>query len=271
MIYKENTILDYLNKYTYLTEDESKININTIPIVENSRLDSNIVDFDYIEYISKQYGLALDESISIIKKNNFLDNLTVSINDYKLIESPELITVFDNLVVKPLSENDIVSKYCGYICEEYLNTQDESVFDNILDENKLTYGLRRAAHDGNYSSNVSTNNPNAKTAARNAASLLIALPFIRKSVGKDLGNKLATAAGASYILTAAYKHFKHKPKNIIEKAIIKLRRVYNSWMIKANDARVTGQGNVFKNAASVVLKIIDKLLELVQKGAHKIG
>ena len=76
MIYKENTILDYLNKYTYLTEDESKININTIPIVENSRLDSNIVDFDYIEYISKQYGLALDESISIIKKNNFLDNLT---------------------------------------------------------------------------------------------------------------------------------------------------------------------------------------------------
>ena len=275
IIFKESDLninnANSLDDLVYLTEDESKINISTIPVMENTRLNASLVDISYVEKLAEENGISLIDAVNAIQEQNDIDNISVVIDEERIISDPDIVNEINNVIIKPMSENDPVAVYVEFVCDAYLESQDTKVFDNILDKNKLTYGLRRAAHYGDCSSNVSTNNPNAKIAAMNTAGLLITLPFMRRSLGKDFANKLATAAGASYILTATYKHFKKKKKNIIEKAIIKLRRVYNSWMIKANDARVTGQGNVFKNAASVVLKIIDKLLELVQKGAHKIG
>ena len=54
MIFKEQSSID-LSQYEMLTEDESKVNINTVPIVENSRICTNIVNFDDIERIPKNF------------------------------------------------------------------------------------------------------------------------------------------------------------------------------------------------------------------------
>jgi hypothetical protein len=171
MIFKEQSSID-LSQYEMLTEDESKVNINTVPIVENSRICTNIVNFDDIERISRDYDISFNESLDLIKKNNNIDNIAVSINDYRIVETPEIVSYFDNVVIKPLSENDIVSVYCEEVCNQYLDSMDESILDNILDENKFTYGLRRArthllnARDAvaNTVNTTLDNNPNTRDA-----------------------------------------------------------------------------------------------------------
>ena len=86
MIFKEQSSID-LSQYEMLTEDESKVNINTVPIVENSRICTNIVNFDDIERISRDYDISFNESLDLIKKNNNIDNIAVSIDDYRIVET----------------------------------------------------------------------------------------------------------------------------------------------------------------------------------------
>ena len=277
MIFKESDLnnISSLDNYAYLKEEESKINVSTIPVVENTRLNSSLVDISYVEKLAEENCMSLIDAVNAIQEQNDIDNISVVVNEERIVSDPDIVNEMNSVIIKPMSENDPVAVYVETVCEEYLNSQDTRVFDNILDENKLEYGLRRLKTKA--TTDDINKNPNFKRYMKRGAAINAITGFL---VGANTNSDpevaldslaIGKAASAANLVNGVYQHFKSKPKNIIEKAIIKLRRIYHSWMLKARDARKSEEGNIFSNAASVVLQIIDKLLELVQKGAHKLG
>ena len=91
MIYTQsnlNIYNPYSSNYTYLTEQESNMieSFKTIPVIENSRLGVNLVDYSNIENLveGNQYH-SLQDIVNSIQEANSLDSLTVAVDDYKLI------------------------------------------------------------------------------------------------------------------------------------------------------------------------------------------
>lgn len=319
MIFKESDLninnANFLDDCVYLTEDESKINISTIPVMENTRLNASLVDISYVEKLAEENGISLIDAVNAIQEQNDIDNISVVIDEERIISDPDIVNEINNVIIKPMSENDPVAVYVESVCDAYLESQDTKVFDNILDENKLTYGLRRlktkmTTDDINSNANLkrlgkrslingligtilsdklvdmvnddknndinnlnqyATNYKMSQSEYNEALKDLLDSYKTIADGSKRLGAVPAAAAQGVNMINAVVQHFRSKPKNIVEKVIIKLRRIYHSWMLKARDARKSGEGNIFKNSASIVLQIIDKLLGLIQKGAHKIG
>ena len=132
MIYNETDILSpkfryNLDSQTYLTESESEVlrDIKTIPVIENSRLGLNLVDYSNIEnLIEDNHYHSLQDIANSIQEANGLDSLTIAVDDYKLILHPEIVNEMDNIVIKPLSKNDpacIFTEACLELFEETMN------------------------------------------------------------------------------------------------------------------------------------------------------
>ena len=71
-------------------------------------------DLDDIERISRDYDISFNESLDPIKKNNNIDNIAVSIDDYRIVETPEIVSYFDNVVIKPLLRRSLQSVFRFY-------------------------------------------------------------------------------------------------------------------------------------------------------------
>lgn len=106
-IYNADSILD---EALLLNESESITKLPAIPVVENSRLDCGVVNFSNLESITEDYGCDYEDAFCTIAEQNELDpnSLVVSVEDWKLIETPELVDLVPNIVVKPISENNII-------------------------------------------------------------------------------------------------------------------------------------------------------------------
>ena len=96
MIYTQsnlNIYNPYSSNYTYLTEQESNMieSFNTIPVIENSRLGVNLVDYSNIERLLETTCYSVNEIIDALIETNNLDSLTVAVDDYKLILHPEIV------------------------------------------------------------------------------------------------------------------------------------------------------------------------------------
>ena len=127
---------DYiLNESKYLTKGEAITKLPTIPVVENSRLDAAIVSINDLKSITEDYGCDYEDAFYNIAEENNIDpnSLAVSVEDWKLIESPELASMIPNIVIKPISENNIVYQAVDYCINEYYETNDEEYLD-CLDE-----------------------------------------------------------------------------------------------------------------------------------------
>ena len=131
-MYNADSILD---EAVILDEAESITKLPVIPVVENSRLGCGVVSFTDLESITEDYGCDYEDAFCAIAEQNELDpnSLAVSVEDWKLIESPELAGMVPNIVVKPISENNIVYQAVDYCINEYCNTGDEGYLD-YLDE-----------------------------------------------------------------------------------------------------------------------------------------
>ena len=145
-----------LSESEYLDESESIIKLQAIPVVENSRLDCGVVSFTDIESIVEDYGCDYEDAFCAIAEQNEIDpnTLAVSVEDWKLIESPELAGMVPNIVVKPISENNIVYQFCDYavnaLAEDAIT--DEEFYDAMLDEFSLgnfIRGMGKAQLQGN--------------------------------------------------------------------------------------------------------------------------
>ena len=123
------------NNIMYLTESESITKLPAISVIENPRLGGGVVNLSDLDNIVEDYDCDYEDAFCAIAEQNELspENLIVSVEDWKLIETPELDDLVPNIVVKPISENNIVYQAVDYCINEYCNTGDEGYLD-YLDE-----------------------------------------------------------------------------------------------------------------------------------------
>ena len=131
-MYNADSILD---EAVLLDESESVTKLPAIPVVENSRLGGEVVNLSDLDNIVEDYDCSYEDAFYNIAEQNELDpsNLMVAVEDYSIIETPELVDLVPNIVVKPISENNIVYQAVDYCINEYYNTGDEGYLD-CLDE-----------------------------------------------------------------------------------------------------------------------------------------
>ena len=157
MIYTQSSLNiynPYSSNYTYLTEQESNMieSFNTIPVIENTRLGLNLVDYSNIERLLETTCYSVNEIIDALIETNNLDSLTVAVDDYKLILHPEIVNEMDNIVIKPLSTNDPAYIFTEACLDKFMETMDESYIDYLttIHEYYKDYGkeiARKASED----------------------------------------------------------------------------------------------------------------------------
>ena len=106
-MYNADSILD---EAVLLDESESITKLPAIPVVENSRLGCGVVNLSDLDNIVEDYNCSYEDAFYSIAEQNEIDpdNLAVIVEDYSIIETPELIDLVPNSVGKPMSENNIV-------------------------------------------------------------------------------------------------------------------------------------------------------------------
>ena len=157
MIYTQsnlNIYNPYSSNYTYLTEQESNMieSFKTVPVIENTRLGLNLVDYSNIERLLETTCYSVNEIIDALIETNNLDSLTVAVDDYKLILHPDIIDEISNIVIKPLSTNDPAYIFTEACLDKFMETMDESYIDYLttIHEYYKDYGkeiARKASED----------------------------------------------------------------------------------------------------------------------------
>lgn len=124
-----------LDQAVYLTEDESTLQPQMIPVVENNRLQSYIIDFNGIRQLSESTGLNyLDAAVLVAEQDGIaLDQACIAIDEADLIEDPELANL-GSIVVRPLSELDDEFQFCLETVSVFIETEDEEFLDLLSEE-----------------------------------------------------------------------------------------------------------------------------------------
>ena len=140
-----------LNEAVLLDESESIVKLPAVPVVENSRIGAAVVSFNDLDSIVEDYGCDYEDAFCAIAEQNELDpeSLAVSVEDWKLIETPELAGMVPNIVVKPISENNIVYQAVDYCINEYCNTGDEGYLYSILESKWAAMSTPQKDANGN--------------------------------------------------------------------------------------------------------------------------
>ena len=136
--YNSDNIID---EAVILDESESIIKLPAVPVVENTRLGCGLVYINDLDNIVEDYDCSYEDAFCAIAEQNELDpdNLAVIVEDYSIIETPELVDLVPNIVVKPISEDNAIYQFCDYavsaLDEGYLT--EEEFNDIMLDELSL--------------------------------------------------------------------------------------------------------------------------------------
>lgn len=130
-----------LNDATYLSDSESIIKVDHIPLIENTRLGEYLVEFKYLDRLSEEYDLNYENAMTVIAESNNIDasNVGVVIDDWKIIETPELLDIVPNPVLKPISEDSFAYKYVDTFMQAFAETGDSVYIDAIIDEDFEIY------------------------------------------------------------------------------------------------------------------------------------
>ena len=101
-MYNADSILD---EAVLLDESESVTKLPSIPVVENSRLGCGMVSINDLCNLVEDYDCSFEDAFCSIAEENEIDtdSLAVVVEDYNLIEMPELVDIVPNIVVKPIS------------------------------------------------------------------------------------------------------------------------------------------------------------------------
>ena len=147
-MYNAESILD---EAVLLDESESVTKLPAIPVVENSRIGAAVVSFTDLDSIVEDYGCDYEDAFCAIAEENELDpnSLAVSVEDWKLIETPELADMVPNIVVKPISENNIVYQFVDECIGKYCDTEDEGHLDSILESKWADMSTPQKDENGN--------------------------------------------------------------------------------------------------------------------------
>ena len=139
MLLSESDVMNYsfeqiLDEAIYLTENEAVSKVAAIPVVENSRLGAAVVSINDLDNIVEDYGCDYEDAFCAIAEQNELDPnaLAVSVEDWKLIETPELAGMVPNIVVKPISEDSDEYALVEGCFEAFLESGDDDYFYPIF-------------------------------------------------------------------------------------------------------------------------------------------
>jgi hypothetical protein len=123
---------DILNESVYLTEEESISSPITVPVITNERIGAHVVAFNDVERLAEDYSADyIDAMVAIAEANEIsMDELAVSVPEWKIIANPEIVNELSNVIVSQLSPSHPVSEFCEACIEAMLEDSDQD-FDYI--------------------------------------------------------------------------------------------------------------------------------------------
>ena len=277
MLFKESDLAQDVNldQYMYLTEQESKMNISTIPVLENSRIGIHTVDFDHVQKIAEDYGCDYLTAINSIQESNKLDAVAVVVDESTIIEDASIINELENVIIKPQSENSTAYQFCEEMANAYLESGDEQYLDAIvLDEGMVvnaknsnnnikdfTYKTARKYNPKNFVTNYKF----AKLFGKDKSTADNVKMAHRANPKKSVRYNRFKFIGKIYNYRKAIRMANNKPKSWISQKIASLRGIYAKWLEAAKKESDANKANVIKKAAASLLKIIDQLLAKMQE------
>jgi len=135
---KKSTILDQLNEAVYLNESETMIQPITVPVHEMSRLGegATMVRFSDVESLAENNGISYMDAMAAIAEASEVDasKMTVAVDEADLISDPKMVQEMGSYVVIPVSENDIVYQACSEAVNAYIENEDESLLEALVNE-----------------------------------------------------------------------------------------------------------------------------------------
>lgn len=125
-------ILEQLDQAVYLTQEEAKLKIEEVPVIEHNG--SYLVDNYYLEKLSEQgveclfqdlaeaNGIDMNKMINVVKEEDVISN-------------PWLL--FESSVVAPIKESSLEYQYVSECIDKWSTTSNESYLDAIVEDTYL--------------------------------------------------------------------------------------------------------------------------------------
>lgn len=295
MLYNKEE-LNYINPISFLNETHhldvndsfNMFHPSVIPIVFNEELQTSIVDYNILNMFSIEHNISCNESLDILAEYNNIpnDSLIVAIDEYKIIENPDLLNDNIPFVFKAINEESFDVFFSDYLLEQYIETGDEFFLEAQIDSQKARKAMYyyndiiddldtlRKKKDQEWIGDKLKTSDDAKQFLANKRQTLTKLGDMS---GKFLdrfsnGTNVETAKkDINMFISQINTEIEHAPRTWLAKKIQSLRLLYATWLAKAEMAVNLKQANFFKMIASKILALIDKGLLLLQRGANKIG
>lgn len=125
-------ILEQLDQAVYLTQEEAKLRIEEIPVVEHSG--SYLVDNYYLEKLSEQGVECLSQDIAETNGIDMNKMLNV-VKEEDAISNPWLLS--EASVVVPIKESSLEYQYVSECIDKWSATSDDSYLDAIVEDTYL--------------------------------------------------------------------------------------------------------------------------------------
>ena len=142
---------DILNESVYLTEEESILNVNTVPVVTNERIGAHVVAFNDVERLAEDHGVDYITAMQAIAEANEIDfdSLATSVPEWKVIADPEVVNELNNVIIAPISSSNPVYQFVeacinAAIEEDNMGYVDiclEAISDKRLSQMINTFGV----------------------------------------------------------------------------------------------------------------------------------
>ena len=143
MVHYENEINQSLGHSILECLDTVELTVHPslVPVWENKRLNTNLVDFKSLcEFTAKSNASTLNEAMENIKKYNHTDRLTVCIDEAYIYDNPAITALFEDFVVKPVSKDSVEYQLAEEYLTKYFNTQDPEVLNEYNEITGLNIG-----------------------------------------------------------------------------------------------------------------------------------
>ena len=134
---------DILNESVYLNESESILSPVAIPVVENARIGANVVAFADVERLAEDHGIDYIDAMAAVAEANQIsvDHLAVSVPEWKIISTPEVVNELSNVIVSPISSQNPIYQLCEACVDLALEEDNEAwieLFGDIIEEETKT-------------------------------------------------------------------------------------------------------------------------------------
>ena len=124
---------DILNESVYLTEEESIMNVTTIPIIENNRLNKYIINFSDLEEFVEDHGIDYIDAVQLIAENNNINpfDISISMSEMQVISNLNIIDEMFDIVVTPSNPYEAISLLVESSVQIALDEEDYSYIENM--------------------------------------------------------------------------------------------------------------------------------------------